>query len=263
MISFVCTLALVGGLLVFTGGRAVARPLRAKRVPRNPVPAVAAALAGGSLALIVTAVPAFACIAAIASAGLPSLMRQRRARSDRMARAQAWPGVLDDVTSAVRAGLNLPEALAQAGNRAPGDLRAAFTTFETQYRRTGDFGASLEDMRRRVGDDVFDQLVHSLSIARRVGGHDLTQVLRSLGTFVRADVQIRGELLARQSWSVNAARMAVAAPWVVLVMLSTRPSTIEAYRTTTGALVLLAVAGLSAVAYAGMLRIARLDGARR
>lgn len=262
MIALVCSLALVGGLLVLTGSREPRRPSRTRRAVLNPAPAVGAALAGGSLALIVTAVPVFACIAAIASAGLPSLVHRRRARASRMARAQAWPGVLDDVTSAVRAGLNLPEALAQAGTRAPDDLRSAFATFETQYRRTGDFSAALEEMRRMVDDDVFDQLVQSLSIARTVGGHDLTQVLRSLGTFVRADVQIRGELLARQSWSVNAARMAVAAPWVVLVMLSSRPSTIEAYRTPTGALVLLAVAGMSVIAYAAMLRIARLDAVR-
>lgn len=263
MIAFVCTLALVGGLLVLTGRRGEVRPKRGPRQIMNPAPAVAAALAGGSLGLIVTAVPAFALIAAAVASTTPGLMRRRRARAARIARAQAWPGLLDDVTSAVRAGLNLPEALAQAGSRAPADLRDAFAAFEAQYRRTGDFGTSLDDMRARVNDDVFDQLVQSLAITRKVGGHDLTQVLRSLGSFIRADVQIRGELMARQSWSVNAARMAVAAPWIVLIMLSSRPATTDAYRTATGALVLLGVAGLSAIAYSAMLRIARLDAVRR
>jgi len=263
MIAFVCTLALVGGLLVLAGARGAVRPVRETRSLGNPAPAVAAALAGGSFAMIVTAVPVFALLTAGTASMAPALVRRRRARAARLARAQAWPGLLDDVTSALRAGLNLPEALVQAGSRAPSDLREAFAEFEAQYRRSGDFGRSLDHMRTRVGDEVFDQLVQSLAVARKVGGHDLTQVLRSLGTFIRADVQIRGELLARQSWSVNAARMAVAAPWMVLVLLSSRPSTTEAYRTATGALVLLVVAGLSSLAYAAMLRIARLDSVER
>lgn len=261
MIAFVCTLALVGGLLVLAPS-SQRRVRHARRPMGNPIPAVAAGLAGGSAALVITTVPTFACIAAAAASIVPTLVRKRRAKMARTARAQAWPGVLDDVTSAVRAGLNLPEALMQAGVRAPADLRSGFQTFEQHYRRTGDFGAAMEAMRVGIGDDVFDQLVQSLAIARKVGGHDLTQALRSLGTFVRSDLQLRGELTARQSWSVNAARMAVAAPWIVLLLLSTRPSTIEAYRSATGSLVLLSVAGLSALAYAAMLRIARLDGAQ-
>ena len=260
MIAFLCTTALVGGLITLSGcyaPTAAARP----RVHHNPVPAVASALAGGSLALVVTAIPSFALLAALAAAGIPGVVRQRKRRQSKMLRAHAWPGILDDVTSAVRAGLNLPEALAQAGTRAPQDLRAAFMAFDAHYRRTGDFTAALDGLRAQVDDKVCEQLVAALAITRQVGGRDLTQVLRSLGTFVRADLQIRGELLARQSWSVNAARMAVAAPWVVLVMLCSRPTTIDAYSTPTGAFILLIVAGLSSVAYALMLRIGRLEEA--
>ena len=264
MTTVACTLALVGALLVLTGLRKPARASRAQGSRRcdNPAAAVATALAGGCLALLATAVPVFAGLVALVSGMLPSVVRRRRLRAGATARAQAWPGVLDDVTSAVRAGLNLPEALAQAGTRAPEELRDGFREFEAHYRRTGDFTAALDALRLRFGDETFDQLVHSLTIARSVGGHDLVPVLRALSGFVRAELQIRGELLARQSWSVNAARMAVAAPWVVLVLLSTRPSTLDAYRSMTGGLVLLAVAAMSAVAYALMLRIARLDAVR-
>lgn len=262
MIVFLCTTALVGGLIALSGWyapTATARP----RVRHNPAPAVASSLAGGSLALVVTAIPSFAVLAALAAAGIPGFVRQRRRRQSQLLRSQAWPGILDDITSAVRAGLNLPEALAQAGARAPQDLRAAFMSFDAHYRRTGDFNAAVDGLRAQVDDKVCEQLVAALAITRQVGGRDLTQVLRSLGTFVRADLQIRGELLARQSWSVNAARMAVAAPWVVLVMLCSRPATIAAYSTPTGAFLLLLVAGLSSAAYALMLRIGRLEEATR
>lgn len=261
MIIFAATLMLAGGLLVLTGrgrGRIAARR-RPPSVP-NPAPAVACGLAAAGLALVITTIPAFALLSAGVGAMVPRVLRRRRLRAGLRARAAAWPGLLDDITSAVRAGLDLPEALSHAGARAPAELRGAFARFDEQYRRSGDFVGAATALQASAADPVCTQLVRSLVIARRVGGHDLTQVLRSLGMFVRADLQIRGELLARQSWTVNAARMAVAAPWVVLVLLSSRPATIAAYRTGTGALVLLGVAGLSVVAYASMLRIAKLDG---
>lgn len=50
-------------------------------------------------------------------------------------------------------------------------------------------------------------------------------MLRALAQFVRDDVRILNELSARQQWTVSGAPLAVAAPWVVLAFLSTRPKT--------------------------------------
>jgi tight adherence protein B len=50
---------------------------------------------------------------------------------------------------------------------------------------------------------------------------------------------------------------------VTLALLCTRPEAIHAYRTAAGALVLLAAAGLSLVAYQLMLRIGRLPDEQR
>ena len=75
---------------------------------------------------------------------------------------------------------------------------------------------------------------------------------------LREDVRTRGELEARQSWTVNAARLAVAAPWLVLASLSTRPETAAAYDTAAGAAVLVLGGGSTVVAYHLMVRIGRL-----
>ena len=57
---------------------------------------------------------------------------------------------------------------------------------------------------------------------------------------------------------MNAAKLAVAAPWLVLLLLSTRPESVQAYATPTGALVLLVGALVTALAYWLMLRLGRL-----
>jgi tight adherence protein B len=57
--------------------------------------------------------------------------------------------------------------------------------------------------------------------------------------------------------------LAVAAPWVVLALLSLRPEAVEAYDTTAG-LVVLGVGGtVSLIAYRVMLRIGRLPNEER
>ncbi|BDZ40882.1 hypothetical protein GCM10025865_01810 [Paraoerskovia sediminicola] len=55
----------------------------------------------------------------------------------------------------------------------------------------------------------------------------------------------------------------MAAPWLVLALLATRPSTAAAYDSVTGGLVLAGGAVASVVAYRAMIRIGRLpDDAR-
>lgn len=76
--------------------------------------------------------------------------------------------------------------------------------------------------------------------------------------FLRDDARTRAELEARQSWVVNAARLAVAAPWLLLALLSTRTETVRAFNTP-GGWVILAVGGaLCLVAYRLMVRLGRL-----
>lgn len=88
-------------------------------------------------------------------------------------------------------------------------------------------------------------------------------MLRTLSEFLREDARTRGEIEARQSWSVNAARLAVAAPWVTLLLLSARQEAVQAYNSTEGLLVLAVAAGLSVVAYRLMLRIGRIPVEQR
>ena len=143
----------------------------------------------------------------------------------------------------MRAGLSLPEAVAQLGERGPVELREPFAAFAEDYRATGRFGDELDALKERLADPVADRIVEALRLTREVGGTDLGRLLRTLSTFLREDVRTRGELEARQSWTVNAARLAVAAPWIVLALLATRPETADAYDSPAG-IAVLAVGGV-------------------
>ncbi|WP_436005368.1 type II secretion system F family protein [Knoellia sp. LjRoot47] len=151
----------------------------------------------------VVGVPAIAfCFAVMAAWGPYALVRMR-ARRRRNRLRDLWPDAVDNITSAVRAGMSLPEAVSQLGLRGPEELRPAFQAFAQDYRITGRFHDCLDRLKERLSDPVGDRLIESLRIARDVGGSDLGRLLRTLSVFLREDSRTRAELETRQSWTVS------------------------------------------------------------
>jgi tight adherence protein B len=194
---------------------------------------------------------------------LPFAMLVGRARRRQRELAEVWPEAVDNLSSAVRAGMSLPDALTQLGHRGPEPLREPFLAFGADYQVTGRFGESLDRLKQRLADPVGDRVVEGLRIAREVGGGELGGLLRNLSGFLREDARTRSELESRQAWTVNGARLAVAAPWLVLLMLCFQREVIARYASPAGVVVLAGGAALCLVAYRLMVRIGRLPTERR
>jgi tight adherence protein B len=217
----------------------------------------------GLLVLAVSGTVPVALLFGVAGAYLPVAVLRGRARRRLRELADVWPEAVDNLASAVRAGLSLPEALAQLGERGPEPLRAPFAAFGVDYLVTGRFGDCLDRLKLRLSDPVGDRVVEALRVAREVGGGDLGRMLRSLSAFLRDDSRTRSELESRQSWTVNGARLAVSAPWLVLLFLSFQQEVIRRYSSPEGVAVLVTGAVICLVAYRLMVRIGRLPQERR
>jgi tight adherence protein B len=217
-----------------------------------------AALVTGSIVLIITSIPIVALMGATGATFIPIFSLKRRVRVRSKALRTSWPDAVDSLASSVRAGMSLPEAVADLSKNGPASLRYAFDHFCNYYRSTGSFGQALNALQERLGDPVADRVISALRIAYEVGGTDLGQVLRTLSALLRSDAMTRGDIEARQSWTISAARMSIAAPWLTLAMLCTRPDAVAAFRTGLGAVVLLGAAAVSFIAYRIMLRIGAL-----
>lgn len=216
-----------------------------------------------ALALAITGVITLGVCAGVLGAALPVLLVLWRARLKRMAHRALWPDVVDHLIGSVRSGLALPDAVASLAHTGPEALRVDFVGFERDYRSTGSFGGSLDRLKDTLADPVPDRIIETLRMARDVGGADLTTVLRSLSAYLRTDNAIRSEVEARQSWIKSAAKLGVAAPWLILLLLSTRPEASMAYNSPGGAALILTGAGVSIVAYRVMLALGRLPQERR
>ncbi|MFJ7750598.1 type II secretion system F family protein [Arthrobacter sp. NPDC097144] len=233
----------------------------------TPRAVVASSVASGLLvALLVLAgtggIPIAVCFGLFGS-GVPLFLVRWQARKQRSSRAELWPDAVDHLRSAIRAGLSLPEALIQLGENGPQELRQPFRDFAADYRSGGQFDHSLTRLKANLADPVADRIVEALRLTREVGGSDLGRLLGTLNEFLRDNARTRSELLARQSWTVNAARLAVAAPWIVLMLLASRPEAIAAYNSAAGAAVLAAGIVISVLCYRLMLRIGALPEEER
>ncbi len=215
-----------------------------------------------ALTALTGAAPIGLCFGVFATA-LPWGALSWQAKRRQTALREIWPDAIDNLRSAVRAGLTLPEALSQLADRGPEALQAPFAGFAADYRAGARFSDALDRLKHTLADPTADRLVAALQVTREVGGADLGRLLETLSDFLRDDARTRAELEARQSWTVNGARLAVVAPWLILLLLSTQPEAAAAYHSVAGLFILLAGMGISVICYQLMLRIGSLPAERR
>jgi tight adherence protein B len=234
-------------------------------VPLTAVITVAIVLAvvAAALAQAIFAVPVLTAVAGVLGAVVIAFVIRSRANRRRAANRAIWPDVVDHLVASVRAGMSLPDSIGALAELGPSATTSAFAAFDDEFRRTGDFGSAVDSLKARLADPVADRILETLRMAREVGGTDLTAVLRGLSAYLREDATLRAEVGARQSWIRNAARLGVAAPWLLLLVLASRPETLQAYDSAAGSALILCGVGVTLVAYRLMIGLGRLPEERR
>ena len=175
----------------------------------------------------------------------------------------ACPEMIDILISGVQSGLSLNESLSGLAQRGPEIFKVEFQRFTENLYTHGDFNRALIEVKESVAHPSFDQIVEALLIARELGGAELLTILRLLGKFIREDLSLRREIEVKQNWIKNSAHLSAAAPWILLLLLSTQPSTSQAFSTPTGLLILGAGLGITAIAYFWMNSLSRIPDPNR
>lgn len=216
------------------------------------------ALGGFAAAATLSPLSVLHVVGLVAGGAVPLRLLRIRREKRREALRFAWPDVMAHLISGVRAGLSLAECCSALSTRGPEELRPAFGALAATYAATGRFDAALTRLQDSLEDPVADRVVAVLRMAHAVGGNDLVRLLRTSAELIREDLRIRGEIRARWSWTITAARLAAAAPFLVLLMMGTRPEAATAYATGTGTATIIFGCAVSLVGYRLMLRAARL-----
>ena len=237
-------------------------------------------LAGQSLGVVaVGAVGIVALVATTVSALIPlpvvvpiavcgsmvsfvAVLEGRRASRRRSAR-QVWPDVIESLRSALRSGSTVAESFIDIADRVPERWRGAWRECAQELQRGVSFETAARRLKSSIADPTADTIIESLILAREVGGTELPRIVQSVADSVRAEARIRNEVRSRQSWVRHAARLGVAAPWIVLAMIASRPETRDALSSPTGSVIVVAGFGATVVAYFTMAGIARIPEQKR
>ena len=188
---------------------------------------------------------------------------RQRDRRESAAMLQVWPEVTDHLISAIHSGLSLNEALVGLGMRGPDLIRPYFLTFHNELLESGNFIVAAEQLKARLNSHGSDQILEAVIMAKSLGGSELLQIFRTLGDFLRQDLTLRKEIEIKHGWIKNSAHLSAAAPWLLLLLLSSQPGTAQAFAQPGGVAILFMGVVLTAAAYMWMGKLGQLPTSPR
>lgn len=180
-----------------------------------------------------------------------------------IARAQAWPEVLDLIISSLQSGASISESLANLATVGPQSIRKEFDKFSKSLISGGKFEAALDDLKQEFADPITDQLFETLYFATKFGSKNTIKVLREISEYAAADLALRAEINTRFGWIKNSANLAALAPWLLFIILRTQENARIAYMQPAGQLLMIFGVIATLLAYLWMSRIAKLPKAKR
>src|SRR5699024_2480396 len=119
-----------------------------------------AAVAATAVVTLISGVWVIGIVFGLLGGLLPMTYVRSRARARE--HAELWPDAVDNLASAVRAGMSLTEALQQLSERGPEGLREPFAAFSRDFQSTGQFDAALDRLKARLAEPIGDRVVEAI-----------------------------------------------------------------------------------------------------
>ena len=184
-------------------------------------------------------------------AGLQARRRRQLARSEAIA---AWAEMLRDLLVS-NAGLH--EAIGKSARVAPAVIRSEVTALYVRAQR-GDLSTALSRFAADLDDPIADTVVVALQIADQRAVSDLGSMLTAVAASTRDTVAMQLRINAARARTYRTAQLitVVVGFFVGLLVLANRDY-MEPFGTTTGQIVLAAVAGLVALSVWAMVALSR------
>ena len=217
----------------------------------------------GIVVSIITKVFVIAPVSIVMAILLPGILLNQRKIKIQDQKMRQWTLLIDDLTSGVRAGLTISEALAQALQNCEEPLRLDFQEAILEINRSGQVSKVITILKNQITDTVGVATLKLLQVVMKTGANDLATSLSILSNSSRENHNLIQELKAKQSWVLNGARISVISPWLVLLALWTQESVRNAYQNLIGQLILILVAVVGLFGYLVMKRIGRIEVFRR
>jgi tight adherence protein B len=202
---------------------------------------------------------AFSALSGVAT---KQFLKQREAAKKNQL-TNIWPEVIDHLLAGLYSGLSISEALSELALRGPEVTKEDFKKFNQEIRSGIEFNNAIDNLREKFAHHGSDQIFEALLLSKTLGGGELLNTLRTLGSFQREDLMLNKEIAIKHGWIKNSAHISAAAPWVLLLMIGTQSGTAAAFASPTGLAILLAGLLMTFLAYLWMARISKLPSTPR
>lgn len=194
---------------------------------------------------------------ALLALAIETLNLKARARARQI--SEEWPSVLESLESAAQSGMSLLESMRDLAESTQLLVSKDFAFACQLCDRGAGLDASLAQLKQRFALSICDSTIETLRLVNDSGGAGYLPALRHQSRAIRASSSVSQQIEAKQGWVLGTAKIAVAAPWLIVVLLSGRLENAAAYSSPQGSMLL--VAGLAASVLAVYLigRIAKVD----
>lgn len=169
---------------------------------------------------------------------------------------ESWPDGLRHIVASLRTGSSLTVALDDLARTGPEPLRIAFARFPALSRAIG-VDTALTVIREELADPTSDRVIEILLVAYERGGSIVPAVLADLSDATTRDLRTVEEIRTNALEQRINGRIVFVVPWLVLLMLTSRPGPFRDFYASTAGVVVIAVGAL--VSLFGAWLVARLS----
>lgn len=196
------------------------------------------------------------CVALLALA-IEALSIRARARARQV--SDEWPSVLESLESAAQSGMSLLDSIRDLAESTQLLVSKDFAFAYQLCERGVGLDTSLTQLKQRFGLSICDSTIETLRLVNDSGGAGYLPALRHQSRAIRASSSVSQQIQAKQGWVLGTAKIAVAAPWLIVVLLSGRPENAASYSSLQGSMLLLAGLAASVVAVYLISKIGKTD----
>lgn len=190
---------------------------------------------------------------------LPGLILRKNIEKVKELKMQQWLYFIDNMSSATKAGFSIKESLLQALNAVENPLRQDLYASILEMNRTNQISKVIPILKQDVKDEIGKNIIKVIELVHFLGATDFSKILQILSNSSREFHDLLLELKTKQSWVLNGAKIAISAPWIVLLALWTQENVRNSYQTLNGQVVLFLVALLGIAGYLVMQKIGNLE----
>lgn len=152
---------------------------------------------------------------------------------------QAWPIVIESLESAAIAGMSLLESIRDLADSEQLLVSSDFAECCRDIDSGTSFDAALLSLKARLANSAADFTIELLRATNALGSAGYVAALKNQGAALRQNSALVAEIAAKQGWVVGTAKLAVAAPWLIVAILSFRAENARLYASPLGTIVLL------------------------